>query len=153
MHTHTHTHTHFLYLMLVLCSILDYQTRNLGGTHTYTLLFILMLVSWGVLNHQTHNVISLKKKKSRIHFLFRFMSCKGQSCDPFVNFDGVVTVAVGACKIHHHHVTLQARISLTDRERWTIETGGGKGRHPSLSSIAPGWYSRQHPVSAQSCCI
>ena len=41
---------------------------------------------------------------------------------------------------HPHHVTLLARISLT------------LSRHSSLSSIAPGRSSRQHPVSAQSYC-
>ncbi len=40
---------------------------------------------------------------------------------------------------HHHHVTLVARISLT------------LSRHSSLSFIAPGWSSGQHPVCSHSC--
>ena len=40
---------------------------------------------------------------------------------------------------HHHHVTLVARISLT------------LSRHSSLSFIAPGRSSGQHPVSSHSC--
>ena len=42
---------------------------------------------------------------------------------------------------HHYHVVLPARISLT------------LSRHFSLASIAPGRYSRLHPVSAQCYCI
>ena len=42
---------------------------------------------------------------------------------------------------HHHQVAPPARISLT------------LSHHPSLSSIAPGRFSRLHPVSAQSYCI
>ena len=40
---------------------------------------------------------------------------------------------------HHHHVALVARISLT------------LSRHSSLSFIAPGRSSGQHPVSSHSC--
>ena len=40
---------------------------------------------------------------------------------------------------HHHHVALVARISLT------------LSRHSSLSFIALGWSSGQHPVSSHSC--
>ena len=40
---------------------------------------------------------------------------------------------------HHHHVTLVARISLT------------RSRHSSLSFIALGKSSGQHPVSSHSC--
>ena len=40
---------------------------------------------------------------------------------------------------HHHHVVLVARISLT------------LSRHSSLSFIAPGRSSGQHPVSSHSC--
>ena len=43
--------------------------------------------------------------------------------------------------IHHHHVTLSARIFLT------------LSRHTSISSIAFGWSSGLHPVSAQSYCM
>ena len=42
---------------------------------------------------------------------------------------------------HHHDVTLPARISLA------------LSRHPSLSSIAPGWSSRLYSVSIQNCYI
>ena len=40
---------------------------------------------------------------------------------------------------HHHHIALVARISLT------------LSRHPSLSFIARGRSSGQHPVSSHSC--
>ena len=40
---------------------------------------------------------------------------------------------------HHHHIVLAARISLT------------LSRHSSLSFIAPGRSSGQHPVSSHSC--
>ena len=40
---------------------------------------------------------------------------------------------------HHHHITLVARISLTF------------SRHSSISFIAPGRPSGQHPVSSHSC--
>ena len=40
---------------------------------------------------------------------------------------------------HHHHVVLVARISLT------------LSRHFSLSFIASGWSSGQHPISSHSC--
>ena len=40
---------------------------------------------------------------------------------------------------HHHHIALVARISLT------------LSRHFSLSFIALGWSSGQHPVSSHSC--
>ena len=42
---------------------------------------------------------------------------------------------------HHHHLVLLARITLTIF------------CHPSLSSITPGMFSRQRPISTQSCCI
>ena len=50
-------------------------------------------------------------------------------------------ISVAGHHHHHHHVTLPARISLT------------LSRHPSLSSIAPGRFSRLYPLSKQSCCI
>ena len=49
--------------------------------------------------------------------------------------DGSIVVS----KFHHHHVTLVARISLT------------LSRHSSLSFIALGRSSGQHPVSSHSC--
>ena len=42
---------------------------------------------------------------------------------------------------HHHHVAPPAQIFLTVT------------RNPFLSSIAPGRFSRLHPVSAQRCCL
>ena len=42
---------------------------------------------------------------------------------------------------HHHHVALLARISLTF------------SGHMSLSSTAPGKFSRLFPVSTQNCCM
>ena len=42
---------------------------------------------------------------------------------------------------HHHHIALIARISLT------------LSRHSSLSFIALGRSSGQHPVSSHSCCM
>ena len=41
----------------------------------------------------------------------------------------------------YHHVALLAQISLT------------LSRHPFLSSVALGRFSRLHPILAQSCCI
>ena len=46
-----------------------------------------------------------------------------------------------ATKNHHHHVVPSAQIYLT------------LSRHPSLTSITSGRFSRLHPVSAQSCCM
>ena len=48
-------------------------------------------------------------------------------------------VCVRVCVYHHHHVALVARISLT------------LSRHSSLSFIALGRSSGQHPVSSHSC--
>ena len=45
----------------------------------------------------------------------------------------------GLCISHYHHIALVARISLT------------LSRHSSLSFIALGRSSRQHPVSSHSC--
>ena len=46
---------------------------------------------------------------------------------------------VRAINLHHHHITLVARISLT------------LSRHSSLSFITLGRSSGQHPVSSHSC--
>ena len=54
---------------------------------------------------------------------------------PFVVVVGITVVEV----YHHHHIALVARISLT------------LSRHSSLSFIALGRSSGQHPVSSHSC--
>ena len=63
-----------------------------------------------------------------------FNDIKGHSCR-------TVGIHYSTHSCGDHHVALSARISLT------------LFRHPSLSSIASGWSSGLHPVSAQSCCM
>ena len=65
---------------------------------------------------------------------------KGGSVSSILRITGTLLFSrLGIYIYHHHHVALVARISLT------------LSRHSSLSFIAPGRSSGQHPVSLHSC--
>ena len=68
-----------------------------------------------------------------IAFCFNFVRCQRH-----FSFSRLC-IYVSFIIYHHHHIMLAARISLT------------LSRHSSLSFIAPGRSSGQHPISSHSC--
>ena len=86
--------------------------------------------------------VSIGKKKKKKKLGLSLSSCrKTKKVKRFVpELKKVVSVSGFLCmRIRHHHVVLVARISLT------------LSRHSSLSFIALGRSSGQHPVSSHSC--
>ena len=72
----------------------------------------------------------------RSKYFFHVISSSYLSSEPFTDPQQYIYIYIYH---HHHHVTLVARISLT------------LSRHSSLSFIALGRSSGQHPVSSHSC--
>ena len=80
---------------------------------------------------QDSSICSLNDKPQKFVDEFRYLGTNKSSTENYVK------VHIG--NHHHHHITLVARISLT------------LSCHSSLSFIALGRSSGQHPVSSHSC--
>ena len=113
-------------------------------THTYTLSFVSYLDKLFFMFQTMHSSVFIKWMFTAIIFLYTRKILWNYVCAENI-LQKIKKVKNGSTKNplsyhhHHHHVALVARISLT------------LSRHSSLSFIALGRSSGQHPVSSHSC--